>query len=131
LWSNAATTQDLATLPIGNYSVTVTDGNGCSAILSKTITQPTPLSISSAVTKASCPGISDGRITLTVSGGTPTYTYVWSGPSSYTSSTASPSSLAAGTYTVTVTDAKGCSATTSVIVSNLNPSPVTPGTITK
>jgi hypothetical protein len=131
LWSTSATTQDISNLATGNYSVTVTDANGCSAILSKTITQPTPLSISSAVTKASCPGISDGGITLTVTGGTTSYSYSWSGPSNYASSSASPTGLLAGTYNVTVTDAKGCTATVSIIVGNSNPSPVTPGTITK
>lgn len=130
-WGGSITTEDRTSLSVGTYSVTVTDTNGCKANLSQTITEPAVLSISTAVTKASCPGISDGAITLTVSGGTASYSYSWSGPSTYTSSSASPTGLLAGTYTVTVTDAKGCTATASTVVGNTNPSPVTPGTITK
>lgn len=130
-WGGSIATEDRTGLTEGTYSVTVTDANGCSAVLSQTITQPTTLSISSAVTKASCPGISDGAIILSVSGGTANYSYSWSGPSSFTSNVASPTGLLAGTYNVTVTDVKGCVATSSVIVGNTKSSPVTPGTISK
>lgn len=130
-WVGGIITKDISGLKAGTYSVTVTDGNGCSAILSKTITQPAAIAISTAVTKATCPGISDGAITLTVSGGTSPYSYSWSGPNSYTSTSASPTGLTAGTYNLTVTDANGCFATASAIVGNTHPNPVTPGTITK
>ncbi len=131
LWSNGATSEDITTLVLGTYSVTVTDSNGCTAVLSKTITQPSPLTISTSVTKASCPGVNDGAINLTVSGGTTNYSYSWSGANSYSSTSESPTGLLSGTYTLTVTDANSCTAIANVIVGNTNPSPVTPGTITK
>jgi hypothetical protein len=130
-WGGGITTQNRTELAAGTYTVTVTDANGCTAIITKTITQPSALTLSSAITKATCPGISDGATTLTVSGGTTSYTVAWTGPSSYTSTATSPTGLAAGNYTVTVTDANGCTATAIVVVENTNPSPVTPGAISK
>ncbi|MEO0037812.1 MAG: hypothetical protein RIQ59_1023 [Bacteroidota bacterium] len=130
-WGDGATTQNRTNLTAGTYTVTITDANGCTTTVTKTITQPSALTLSTTITKASCPGVNDGAIALTISGGTTNYTVAWTGPNSYTSSTSSPTGLLAGTYTVTVTDANGCTATATVVVGNTNPSPVTPGTITK
>jgi hypothetical protein len=130
-WGGGITTQNRTNLSAGTYSVTITDANGCSTTLTKTITQPSALTLSTAITKASCPGVSDGAIALTISGGTTSYTVAWTGPNSYTATATNPTGLAAGTYAVTVTDANGCTATATVVVGNTNPSPVTPGTITK
>jgi hypothetical protein len=118
------------------YAVTIKDANNNTTTTTITVSQPTIINLSTAITKASCPGVSDGEITLTVSGGTPGasspyYSYSWSGPNSYTSTQKSPTGLAAGTYTLTVTDSNGCTATTTAVVTNTNPSPVTPGTISK
>lgn len=97
----------------GNYDITVTDDNGCSASAAYTINQPaTALSFGTAtVVDVLCNGAATGSITVTVSGGTTTnpYTYAWSAPAS--SSTATASNLTAGQYTVTVTDANGCTLT--------------------
>jgi len=110
LWSNGATTQDLSNLVAGSYSVTVTDGNGCTATTSVNITQPLPITLSTSKVDITCKGDSDGSIDLTVSGGTGAYTYSWSnGPTTQDINT-----LAAGAYTVTVTDASGCNASTTV-----------------
>lgn len=68
-----------------------------------------PPVLSTAVTHVSCAG--NGNIALTTTGGTAPFTYSWTGPSGYTSNTQSPSNLAAGIYTVTVTAAGGCTAT--------------------
>ena len=125
-----AADQDLTTLAIGSYSVTVTDAKGCTSVLSKTITQSVALSLSSVMTKASCPGVSNGAITLTASGGTSPYNFDWTDVVG-TNNTQNRSSIAAGSYTVNVTDANGCTATTTVAVTNTNPNPVTPGTIIK
>jgi hypothetical protein len=116
-WSNGITTQDLASLAAGTYSVTVTDAKGCTATNSATITQPTVLSGSATPTAAACYGGSTGSINLTVTTGTSPYTFAWTGPSSYTSTAEDPSGLAAGTYNVTITDYKGCTAPVSAIVS--------------
>ena len=112
LWSNGATTQDISGLSIGTYTVTVTDANNCTAVISGTVTQPPLLTASTTVNNVSCNGGSDGSINLTVNGGTPGYTYNWS--NGFTGQ--DPSGLTAGTYTVTVTDANGCTVVTSATV---------------
>jgi hypothetical protein len=89
------------------YNVVVTDVNGCTAYDTVTITEPTPLSINPTSTNASCFGACDGTLSAAPSGGTPTYTYLWS-PGGQTTPTVS--SLCAGNYTITITDANGCTA---------------------
>ncbi|WP_338647682.1 MBG domain-containing protein [Flavobacterium sp. KS-LB2] len=109
-WSPSGGTAPTASgLSAGSYTVTVTDANGCSATRNFTITQPPAFSTATASqTNVSCNGGSNGSASVSPSGGTPGYTYFWS-PSGGTAATAS--GLAAGSYTVTVTDANGCSAT--------------------
>jgi hypothetical protein len=115
------------------YSITVKDANNCTSTTTVTITQPSVLALSTVVTNASCPGVSDGAINLTASGGTigSGYTFAWTGPSSYTSTTEDLSVRPAGSYSVTVTDANHCTSITSVTLTNINASPATPGTIRK
>ncbi len=103
-WNNGASTQDLTGVPAGTYSVTVTDAFECDASISITITQPTPLVVTGTVTNLDCFGDEDGGIDLSVIGGTAPYTYLYSDGSTGQDL----SGLAAGTYTVTVTDANGC-----------------------
>ena len=112
-WSNSATTQDLSGIGAGNYSVTVTDVNGCTATTSATVTQPTQLQISSVnPSDISCFGAFNGSIDLTVSGGTPTYTYIWSDGHTDEDITG----LGPGMFYVTVTDANGCSVVDSATI---------------
>ncbi|MBI4931348.1 MAG: T9SS type A sorting domain-containing protein [Bacteroidetes bacterium] len=107
LWSNASTVEDATGLSAGGYTVTVTDGVGCTKTTTVTVTQPTALAGNiTTVTNASCYSLCNGKITVTVSGATPPYTYSWA-PSS--GSTSAISNLCAGGYTVTITDSKGCS----------------------
>ncbi|MGV3611676.1 MAG: T9SS type A sorting domain-containing protein, partial [Fluviicola sp.] len=102
-------TTSVSGLAAGTYTVTATDANGCLASQSFTITEPPLLSATAgAQTNVSCNGGANGTATVIPSGGQPGYTYSWS-PSGGTNATAS--GLAAGTYTVTVTDANGCQAT--------------------
>jgi carbon monoxide dehydrogenase subunit G len=105
--------QDLNNLAAGTYTVTVTDANNCTATTSATITQPTAIALSVTPANSTC-GSANGSINLTVSGGTPSYTYAWSNSSTIQD----PTGLLAGTYTVTVTDANGCTKTTSATVNN-------------
>ncbi|CAN5225957.1 hypothetical protein BH09BAC5_BH09BAC5_10800 [soil metagenome] len=118
--SYSSSFQNPNALVAGTYTLNVTDANGCSATNTITLTEPALLSTSASSPvfiggyNLSCNGNSTGSINLTVSGGTSAYTYSWSGPSGYFSTTQNPSSLAAGTYTVIVTDANSCSATTTV-----------------
>ena len=111
-WSNNATTQDLANVPAGTYTVTIFDANNCSTTTSATVTQPTRIALSSTVTPVACNGAANGAINLTVSGGTPAYTFNWSNGAT----TEDLTNLAAGTYTATVTDANNCVSTTTATV---------------
>ncbi len=110
LWDQATGFQTDSTainLGSGTYAVNVTDANGCVSTSSVSITQPTSVAVQYVSADVSCNGGSDGSITITASGGTPTYTYLWSngaaGPND-----PSATSLAAGVYQVTVEDANGC-----------------------
>lgn len=111
-WSNSASTEDISSLTAGTYTVLVTDNNGCTATASASVTEPTALSLNTVVTSVSCNGTSTGAVDLTVSGGTTGYTYSWTN----SAATEDISGLAAGGYTVTVTDANNCTATVSVTV---------------
>jgi GH43 family beta-xylosidase len=108
------TTEDRTNLVAGTYSVQITDVNGCTGTVTATVTQPTsPVSGTTVVTNVSCFGGSNGAITLTPTGGTPGYTYNWlpSGPT-----TQNRTGLAAGTYSVQITDANGCTGTVTATV---------------
>ncbi len=128
-WGGGITTKDRTLLTVGTYSVTVTDTNGCTAILSKTITQPAALSLSTVITHETCPNAADGAIAVAVTGGTSGYTYAWSGPSSFTATSQNISGRKGGSYTVVVTDANGCTATVTVTINTLKSNAVAPASI--
>ena len=112
-WSNNSTIQDPLNLIAGTYTVVVTDANGCIDTTSVIITQPqSGLSLSSTQVNVLCFGNNTGAINLTVAGGTAPYTYAWSN----NTTAQDPSNLIAGVYTVTVTDANGCTATLSITI---------------
>lgn len=116
LWSPGGSTSSTASgLMVGTYSVQVTDANGCTISASTTITQPLQLSSTVTSTNPLCNGGSTGTASVTASGGTAPYSYSWS-PGGQT--TSSVSGLAAGSYTVTITDANGCQNLNSVILTN-------------
>jgi hypothetical protein len=106
-------------LVAGTYTITVKDLNGCTGFVTKTITQPTQLIVSQGTVQSTCVGSNTGSISIIVSGGSPSYTYLWSG-TSFTSTQANISGLAAGDYNVTVTDSKGCTASLIVNVPSLS-----------
>lgn len=112
LWNTvpAQSTATATNLAVGTYTVTVTNGIGCTTTQSVTITQPTPLAVSGVITNVNCSGGNNGTVTITASGGTPAYSYLWA-PGGMT--TAAITGQTAGTYTVTITDSKGC-----ILVSN-------------
>jgi gliding motility-associated-like protein len=101
-----------------NYIVTATQtSSGCSASKTVSVTQPEPLVVQANATNISCVGKTDGMVTTNVTGGNSgVRTYAWAHSSAAT--TANLSSLAPGTYSVTVTDSEGCTATASATVSD-------------
>ncbi|TXI77581.1 MAG: hypothetical protein E6Q44_13365, partial [Flavobacteriales bacterium] len=110
-WSNGQTTQTAVGLAAGSYSVTVTDANGCTAQGTFQVNQPSALTAGSSVTPAIC-GQANGGAQVNPSGGTGPYTYLWN-----TGSTAqSINGVNGGTYSVTVTDAQGCTFQLEVII---------------
>ncbi len=100
-------------LSAGSYTITATDKNGCQGFATATITQPTLSITIASQTNSNCTG--SGTATANAAtGGTAPYTYSWS-PSGGTNLTAT--GLSAGTYTITATDAHGCTGTVSVTIS--------------
>jgi len=105
-WNTAPqqTTATASNLVAGTYTVTVTDVNGCTSTNSINIGQPTPLQLTATVTDASCFGSTNGQITLAQQGGTAPFGYAWSSGDN----SQNISGKAAGPYTVTLSDANGC-----------------------
>jgi hypothetical protein len=112
-WSPSGGTGAIATgLAPGVYTVTVTDAILCTGTRSFTITQPPALAGTTSTTSVSCFGGSNGTATIVASGGTPGYTYLWSNGAT----TATATGIAAGTYSVTITDANSCLRTVNNII---------------
>ncbi len=111
-WSNGNTLGHAIGLTSGFYRISATDANGCVRATEVLLTDPTPVSIGIQLTNSSI-GNNDGEIDATGQGGMPPYTYAWS----HGANTASVTNLAAGNYTVTLTDANGCSSTVTTTVS--------------
>ena len=100
-----------ADLNAGTYLVTVQDANECKTTVEATITAPAGLTVD-GLAEASTASSGNGRVTLSTSGGTAPYSYAWSNAAT----TATISNLAMGDYSVTITDAQGCTATRSFTV---------------
>jgi hypothetical protein len=114
LWAPlGGTSATITGRPAGNYTCTITDANGCTIVKNITILTPSLLSATTIKTDVSCNGGTNGSATVNVSGGTPGYTYSWA-PTGGTAATAT--GLAAGTYTVTVTDANTCQTTATITI---------------
>jgi len=112
-------TQSITGLSPGTYIATVTDASNCTSMSSVVITEPLPLTLSTAGLPATCFGTATGQGIVIPSGGTTSYSYQWL-PNGGTG--ASANGLSAGTYSITVTDANGCTAISSVSI--IQPSPL-------
>lgn len=114
-WSgNLAAVANPTNAAAGNYTLTVTDANGCRAVSNPTaVGQPTAaLNASVATQPAKCDGTATGSATITAAGGTAPYTYKWAN----NQTTNQLSNVAAGNYAYTVTDSKSCTFTGSATV---------------
>ncbi|MGB0881633.1 MAG: T9SS type A sorting domain-containing protein [Vicingaceae bacterium] len=116
-WNNGATSQDLTNIPAGNYTVQVTDANGCTDSLTFNLNNISSMSITSSTTDVNCVGGNTGAIDITPSGGTLPYTFSWSNGAT----TEDINGLTAGNYTVNITDGTGCQFSEDITVGSLPP----------
>ncbi len=113
-WPGQGTGFIISNLVAGNYNYVITDANGCNVTNSISVTQPPQLVVTSVVSNVSTVP-NNGGIDISVTGGTPNYTYLWNN----SATTEDLSNLAAGTYTITVTDLFGCTAVLQSTVLNV------------
>ncbi|MEI7801534.1 MAG: SprB repeat-containing protein, partial [Bacteroidota bacterium] len=113
-WSTGATTQTVSGLAAGTYGITITDVNGCTKDTTVTLTQPTAITLSVTSTAANCNGNTNATGTATPTGGIAPYTYLWSNAQTIQTATGLTGGV---TYSVTVTDANGCTKTGSTTIS--------------
>jgi gliding motility-associated-like protein len=104
----SSTDQNLNGLVAGEYSLLLSDDSGCNAFFSVIIFQPSNISVLNTITDISCFGGSDGGIVITPSGASSPYSFAWSGPGGFSASSQNISGLAAGVYTVLITDDSNC-----------------------
>ncbi|HRK81583.1 MAG TPA: SdrD B-like domain-containing protein [Saprospiraceae bacterium] len=123
-WNTGHNGPSIVINSLGNYCLTLTDANGCGAIGCVKITVP-PINISLNSTNLLCPGVNNGQITSTVTGGQPPYNYQWSNGAT----TPNLINVGAGVYTLTVTDARGCTRTATSTVTAPPPIVITLNTI--
>lgn len=116
LWSDSSTLDSISGKPMGNYSLTITDNNGCTEFNSGNINGEFSVSISK--TDVNCYGYYTGSATATVSGGTAPYSFNWNNGYYFS---ASINSLYAGYYFVNVTDTMGCIGTADIYINEPTP----------
>ncbi|MFZ6050583.1 T9SS type B sorting domain-containing protein [Halocola ammonii] len=107
----ASPMEDISGLENGDYELTITDSLGCSVINTIPLADPDSLQLTLNAMDVTCNGAADGSITLEITGGTEPYDISWTGPDGFTSDQAELEDLEPGTYSVSVTDDNGCSAT--------------------
>ena len=108
LWSNGNTSKDLVNVNSANYTVTITDSNGCFINKSYSITSPTKLVVTYSSTNVKCSGQSNGTLSIFGAGGTYPWTFITTGPNSYVSYIVANKNMGAGSYKVLLKDANNC-----------------------
>ena len=104
-WNTGSGSEDLSSLPTGNYFVTITDGNSCQSFISAFVDQPqAPLTATQQVTNVLCFNDATGAIDISTSGGTQPYSFSWNSGQI----TEDLVNVLAGSYQLTITDAKNC-----------------------
>lgn len=112
-WSNSAETANIENLDAGEYICTITDRNMCTAAQTYVISQPDSLSATAEAIDITCFGSNNGSISTSVSGGTQPYQYIWNDGNT----SANRTDLAAGNYSLTITDANNCTTNISQSIS--------------
>jgi uncharacterized protein (DUF2141 family) len=119
-WNTGATTPDLNNVPAGDYTLTVTDGDGCEEVVSAVVVQPAAIVITVVNVTHEVNMQQNGSIEVSVGGGVAGYQYTWvDAEGKVISSEAYVSGLKAGFYTLEVVDANGCTSSQLVIVQNV------------
>ncbi|MDA0899090.1 MAG: gliding motility-associated C-terminal domain-containing protein [Bacteroidetes bacterium] len=132
LWNTGDISDSLKNISVGTYSVVVTDAMGCAADDAITIVQPNNMVVTTqSITNfngydISCNGANDGAAFTSVAGGTPGYSYSWSNGGASDTLT----SMAAGTYFVTVIDSNGCSSQDTITITEPSPLSLSVSTLT-
>jgi len=106
-----ATSKNVTGLEAGTYELTVTDDNDCSTTETVVIGEPDPFDIVADIQNVNCTNSADGSISLSVTGGTPNYNFVWTYPDGSTATGSTINGLDVGNYHVVITDANGCDTT--------------------
>ncbi|HZF99941.1 MAG TPA: gliding motility-associated C-terminal domain-containing protein [Chitinophagales bacterium] len=117
-WSGGATGASASNLCSGTYTVTLVDGNQCSATATATLSNPPGLNVNVVTTNATCYGGANGTATVNVQSPQPVTGIVWSPAGQVT---ATIQNLPAGTYGVTVMNSNGCTIGASAVVSQPQP----------
>ncbi len=116
-WSNGANTPNINDLPLGTYTLTITDQSSCTTTRSYQVQGPPPYTFDTLITMPTCDGGQDGALTLVVGGGTPGYTYSFGGSPFSMSNTLN--NIPVGTYNVRVRDANDCEVSQDIFVNEL------------
>jgi gliding motility-associated-like protein len=120
-WSTGAFGPSISNLSAGNYSVNIKDANNCMQFANFSVIQPSQLSVGLQAVNVRCNGTGDGSINLNITGGTYPYSFAWSNSSNAEDQVY----LSAGSYSVQITDANGCTAVASASITQPAPIAVT------
>ena len=121
-WSNGKSIPNITNLATGNYTLNVTDGNGCILTKTYTVPKPPPIEIEFETDAVSCYQESDGSIHAFVTGGTPGYKYQWSNSVFVLGdTTVNPKNLPSDNYTLRVTDLNSCVKVADVVLTEPQP----------
>jgi len=111
VWNTGQVNQGINNIAAGTYTVTATDGNGCSQVKTEIVTEPALLTSFATPEAVHCFGDNTGALHLDAAGGTPQYTIAWTGPNGYSGNGFNIANLFAGQYLATITDSQGCTST--------------------
>lgn len=117
VWNTGQVNQGITNIAAGTYTVTATDGNGCSQVKTEIVTEPALLTSFATPVAVKCFGKNTGALHIDAMGGTPAYAATWAGPNGYTGNGLNIANLFAGAYVATVTDSHGC---TSIVNTNIS-----------